>query len=54
MWTYEEINEVIGKTNQYINDVFYDKMEFRDCAILNMFVMLLLENIREKQEEKND
>lgn len=47
-WTTDEINEVIEKTSDYIVSRFYDKMTYGEVASLNMFVMLLRENFKER------
>ena len=53
-WTPKEINEVINNTNEYIMSNFYEKMTYGEVASLNMFVMLLKENFKEKQLEKEN
>ena len=53
-WTSEEIDKVIRRTTDYFTDVYFDKMEFRDLASLNLYIMLLNENFREEEENKND
>ena len=53
-WTAKEISEVINDTNEYIMSNFYEKMTYGEVASLNMFVMLLNENFKEKQMEKEN
>ena len=52
-WTTDEVNKVIRRTTDYFTKVYFDKMEFRDLASLNLYIMLLNENFKEEEEAKN-
>lgn len=52
LYTIDEVHEILEETSQYITNIYFDKMEIRDIAVLIMFIYFFKDKLDEKKSEE--